>query len=245
MWLLIDIGNTRIKWASYGGNDIESQSAVAHAQWTAQDCAAAFAVLERPERILVSNVGGERVAGVVRDAAMRLWGLTPQFMQSTAAAGSITSAYPVPGNLGVDRWLAIIGAYALHGQALCVVSVGTAATIDGVDASGQHLGGLIIPGPQLMVDSLLHNTSDIAQRAVRGSIGAGLFADNTLGAIHQGSAHAVAALIERAVAAMQAQLGTQPLLLVTGGAGEAVAALVPYPHTVRDDLVMRGLIALA
>jgi type III pantothenate kinase len=198
-----------------------------------------------PKRVLASNVGGERVATIVRDASMQCWSIEPEFIHSTTAAGGITNAYPEPAKLGVDRWLAMIGAYAEHRKALCVVSVGTAATIDGLDATGRHLGGLIIPGPDLMVGSLLRNTSDIARRAQEGSVGSGVFANNTLGAIHQGAAHAVAALAERAVESMQAQLGARPLVILTGGASAEVARLVRFPHTLTVDLVLRGLIVLA
>jgi type III pantothenate kinase len=245
MLLLIDIGNTRIKWATFDRDSLEAQQAVPHASWTLSECLAAFSALPMPKRVLASNVGGERVASIVRDASMQCWSIEPEFIHSTTVAGGITNAYPEPAKLGVDRWLAMIGAYAEHREALCVVSVGTAATIDGVDAMGRHLGGLIIPGPDLMVGSLLRNTSDIARRAQEGSVGSGVFANNTLGAIHQGASHAVAALAERAVESMQAQLGARPLLILTGGASGEVARLIRFPHTLTADLVLRGLIVLA
>jgi type III pantothenate kinase len=243
--LLIDIGNTRIKWAALSGDEIKPQHAVAHAQWTLAECETAFGSMPPPARLLVSNVGGERVGNIVRDTARKLWTVEPQFIQSTVAAGGITNAYPEPANLGVDRWLAMIGAHALHREPLCVVGVGTAATIDGVDSTGRHLGGLIIPGPDLMVESLLRNTSEIARRAQQGSVDDGLFANNTLGAIRQGSAHAVAALVERAVESMQARVGVRPTLIFTGGASADVARLIRLPHTVFADLVLRGLAVLA
>jgi type III pantothenate kinase len=243
--LLIDIGNTRIKWAVLSGEEINPQHAVAHALWTAAECESAFAALARPERILVSNVGGDRVGDIVRGAARKLWALEPQFIHSTVKAAGITNAYPEPSNLGVDRWLAMIGARAVHREPLCIVGVGTAATIDGVDASGQHLGGLIIPGPDLMVDTLLRNTSEIARRAKQGVIDEGLFANNTLGAIRQGSAHAVAALADRAMESMQARVGVRPTLILTGGASAEVARLIRFPHMLLPDLVLRGLAVLA
>jgi type III pantothenate kinase len=245
MLLLIDIGNTRIKWATFDRDTLEPQQAVPHASWTLSECLAAFGTLPMPKRVLVSNVGGERVAAIVRDASVQSWGIEAEFIHATTAAGGLTNAYPEPANLGVDRWLAMIGAYAEHEQALCVVGIGTAATIDGVDAAGHHLGGLIIPGPDLMVGSLLRNTSEIARRAQAGSVGLGVFANNTLGAVHQGAAHAVAALAERAVESMKAQLGAHPLLILTGGASAEVARLIRFPHIVISDLILRGLIVLA
>jgi type III pantothenate kinase len=245
MLLLIDIGNTRIKWATFDGGVLDAQQAVPHASWTLPDCLVSFGALPLPKRVLVSTVGGERVATIIRDASIQCWGIDPEFVHSTAAACGIENAYPEPAKLGVDRWLAMIGAYAEHRRALCVVSIGTAATIDAVDASGRHLGGLIIPGPDLMVGSLLRNTSEIARRAQHGSVGSGLFANNTLGAIHQGAAHAVAALAERAVESTQALSGAQPLLILTGGASADVARLIRFPHILTSDLVLRGLLVMA
>jgi type III pantothenate kinase len=91
-----------------------------------------------------------------------------------------------------------------------VVSAGTALTIDGVDADGRHPGGLIVPGSDLMISSLLQSTSDSAQRVQQGGTTDGVFADNTLGAIRQGAEHALGALVERAFEAMRRELGQTP-----------------------------------
>jgi type III pantothenate kinase len=245
MILLIDIGNTRIKWALLEQGELTHRQAAVHASWSDADCDVAFAVLPRPQRVLVSNVGGDRIGAVVREVAIARWGVAPTFVQSSAAAAGIRNAYPDVWKLGVDRWVGMIGAHAIHRRAVCVVNIGTAATIDGVDNTGRHLGGVIIPGPDLMVDSLLKNTSGIARRAETGSIGAGVFANNTLGAIHQGALHAVAALAERAVESMQVQLGEQPQLVLTGGASADVARLIRFPHVATPDLVLEGLAVLA
>ena len=157
----------------------------------------------RDDRVLVSNVSGPRMADIVRAAVAQAWQVEPEFVTSSATAGGVRNAYRQPQQLGVDRWLAIIGAHAIEHAAVCVVSVGTALTIDGVAADGRHLGGVIVPGPDLMLSSLLRNTSDIAQRAQQGSASNALFADNTLGAIQQGAEHALAALVERAVGVMR------------------------------------------
>lgn len=245
MFLLVDIGNTRIKWALSEHGSLEQQHAAAHVDWTTAECKTAWTELPTPQRVLVGNVAGERIQSVVRSVATELWGVSAEFIESSAEAGGIRSAYPEPANLGVDRLLAMIGAHAMHRRAVCVVSIGTAATIDGVDASGRHLGGLIVPGPDLMVDSLLRNTSEIARRAENGSVGSGLFANNTLGAIRQGSVQALAALIERAFHSLQQQTNEQPVLVMTGGASASIGALVGLPHLVVADLVLRGLVVMA
>lgn len=246
MALLIDIGNTRIKWARFEDGILQPQSASPHADWSAETLVET--VLRRgnrSDRVLVSNVAGPRMAEVVRTAVAQAWQVEAEFVTSTPIAGGVRNAYPQPAKLGVDRWLAIIGAHALERDAVCIVSVGTAMTIDGVAADGRHLGGVIVPGPDLMITSLLKNTSDIAQRAQQGDAGDGLFANNTLGAIRQGAEQALAALIERAVGVMRRTLNETPKLLVTGGASDRVEKAIGLPYRAVPDLVLQGLAVLA
>ena len=245
MILLIDIGNTRIKWAVLNGRDVGAQAALVHENLGQDELIKALKSLPRPERILVSNVGGARAAELVRVAAAQIWSVQPEFVESSASACGVRNAYTEPAKLGVDRWLAVIAAHGLERRAACIVSVGTAMTIDAVDRTGQHLGGVIVPGPDLMVSSLLRNTSEIARRAEQGSIGEGVFADNTLGAIHQGSVHALAALVERAVASLQSRTGEPPALLLTGGASQQFEGLIGVPRKFIPDLVLQGLARLA
>jgi type III pantothenate kinase len=114
-------------------------------------------------------------------------------------------------------------------------------TIDTVTQDGKHLGGVIVPGPQLMVKSLLENTSDIAHHASQGDVAEDLFADNTLGAIHQGARHACAALVERAYAMSTARLGMKPTLILSGGSSEYIASALSVPFQIVPDLVLKGL----
>jgi type III pantothenate kinase len=245
MILLIDIGNTRVKWARLEQGALQPQAAIPHAGLSSEAFAAVLQTGGRADRVLVSNVSGARMADVVREAVDQTWQVKAEFVTSSAAAGGVHNAYPQPDKLGVDRWLAMIGAHALEDSAACVVSVGTAMTIDGIDADGRHLGGVIVPGPELMVASLMANTSDIAQRAEQGHARDGLFADNTLGAVRQGADHALAALVERAVAVMRRTLGDAPRLLLTGGASGRVEQTIEIPCRVVPDLVLRGMAVIA
>ena len=244
--LLVDIGNTRIKWARLEQGALQAQSALKHADLSVQSVIEK--VLQpggRSPRVLVSNVSGARMGDVVRAAVGNAWQIEAEFVTATAAAGGIRNAYPQPARLGSDRWLAMIGGHALVPGPLCVVSVGTAMTIDGLDAGGQHLGGVIVPGPDLMVASLLKNTSDIAQRAEQGSAIDALFANNTLGAIHQGAEHALAALVERAFSTLERTLGEAPQLLLTGDASGRVEHSLQVPCRVVPELVLHGLAVIA
>ena len=246
MILLVDIGNTRVKWARLNGAAPGPQSAAVHAGWSVDDFI--DTVLNtggRPRRVLIGNVAGGQIADVARAAVVRACGIEPEIIRTAAAAAGVRNAYADPTKLGVDRWLALIAARALEPGAACVVDVGTAMTIDGLDARGQHLGGVIVPGPELMVSSLLRNTSDLAAFSREGSTSAALFADNTLGAIRQGVVHALAALIARAAETMRQTLGVGPALLLTGGDADRLQAAIGVPYRSVPDLVLHGLAVLA
>ena len=246
MTLLIDIGNTRIKWATLNGGVLGELSAASHAAWGHDEITNTVLVQSiPPQRVVVANVGGSKIGELLREAVRSVWNVDAQFVHSTSQAGDVRNAYPEPANLGVDRWMGMIGARAMERVPVCIVSVGTAMTIDALDGNGQHLGGVIVPGPDLMVTSLLRNTSEIATRAAQGNIGADVFADNTLGAIRQGAVNALAALVERAVQSMQARISATPLLFLTGGASASVEGLLKYPYRHVPDLVLRGLAVVA
>jgi type III pantothenate kinase len=244
--LLIDVGNTRLKWAVVRDGVLSPQHAQQYDDWSDNEFGAyVLGHAGRQPRVLVANVGGERVAALIDRALLKTWNIKAEFLQASARAGGIENAYPEPAKLGVDRWAAMIGAFAMTGGPVCVVSVGTAMTIDGVTATGRHVGGLIVPGPDLMITSLMRNTSDIAVRAETGQTRDSLFADNTRGAIHQGAAHALAALVDRAMHTLEQSCGKRPSLVVTGGAVPGIEPLVADPMQQVPDLVLRGLAVLA
>jgi type III pantothenate kinase len=244
--LLVDIGNTRVKWARFVNGRLHKQRAAAHAGWRAQDFAENLLGRARGvERIIVASVGGERLERRLSAAVRRMIGVAPQFVVTTRHMGGVTTAYAQPWRLGVDRIVAAIAAHRIAPRrAVCVIDVGTAMTIDLIDATGGHLGGAIIPGPRLMVESLLHSTSGILHRSGGKARGRSLFARDTRAGIEQGALNASAAVVDRAVAEARRALDSSPLVLLTGGAAPAISPLIRSPHSGIPDLVLRGLVAL-
>jgi len=247
--LLVDIGNTRIKWARFDGRRLGRQHAAAHSGWGGKDYARrVFGSARGVERILVASVAGSRVNRSLTLAARRSRVPAPEFVASQRRGGRVTVGYLEPWRLGVDRYVATIGAYHLaKGRAVCIVGVGTAMTIDLVDAKGRHRGGAIIPAPALMVDTLLKSTNGIRRRA-QGGVGGGgsLFGRSTRAALAQGSRYAAAALIDRAVSEAHTLVGGRgaPLVMLTGGGAPSVQPLVRSTYVSVPDLVLRGLAAL-
>jgi len=222
MWLLVDIGNTRVKWARLVDGRMKKHHAAANAGWTAQQYAKRVIGGDWPDRdsrIIVSSVAGEGVNRMLVTAARQAGAPAPELVTSQRSAAGITTEYLEPWRLGVDRFVGAIGAHHLaSGQPVCVVNVGTAMTIDLIDGGGRHLGGAIVPGPALMVSSLLTQTNGIRRRATGGRSGvASLFARTTRTAIGQGSLYAAAAVVDRAIEEARAKVGVRPLVLLTGG----------------------------
>ena len=246
--LLVDIGNTRVKWARFDGSELGSLHAASHSGWGGEDYARRVIGSARGlERVLVASVAGDRVERSLSLAARRARAPAPEFVSSQRHGGGITVGYLEPWRLGVDRFVASIGAFHLaRGKPVIVVGVGTAMTIDLVDGKGRHRGGAIVPAPTLMVDTLLNNTHGIRRRAQGGAEGGkSLFGRSTRAAILQGSRYAAAALVDRAVREARALVGGRvPLVMLTGGGALSIKPLVHSACTSVPDLVLQGLAAL-
>jgi len=244
--LLVDVGNSRIKWAMLSGGELGPQSAsVCHA-WGRDEWLDWARSVGAARRVLVANVAGADLAREL-GAALRSTGSEEvEFVQSTAAAAGLRNAYRDPQQLGVDRWVALIGAWHLQRGACCVLDIGTAATMDAAAADGQHLGGFIVPGPGLMRESLHAGTSDLAGRWSADIDGSGgSLADNTREAIDRGALLCVAAFADRVVDDVTETLGEVPALWATGGGATPVVSFLRHKPRLAPDLVLRGLAVLA
>lgn len=244
--LLVDIGNSRVKWAMLEDGRLGEQQAVSHAAWAPDDWRRKLFPRPGVDRVVAATVAGASGADALRTAALQETGTEATFVTATREAAGVRNGYQDAGLLGVDRWLAVIAAHRLVSGACCVVDVGTAATIDAVTADGQHLGGFIVPGPDLMMRSLWSGTSDLAAKTAGSGDGAeSLFADNTRDAIERGCRLAVAALIERSLAELSRSLPAPPALLLTGGAAGQVSPYLATAGRIVPDLVLRGLAFLS
>jgi type III pantothenate kinase len=245
--LLIDIGNSRIKWASLEGERLGKAQAADYSGWRARDFARRV-IGSRPdvERILVSNVAAEDVGGALAAGARLAGAPVPERVTTQRRACGVTIGYVDPWRLGVDRQLAMIAAHRRFSKRpVCAVAVGTAMTIDLVGPDGRHWGGAIIPAPALMVESLLDGTSGIRRRAHGGVGGRGpsLFGRSTRAAVEQGARYAAAAAVDRAVSEARGVVGRTPQLVMTGGGARSLRPLIHTASLLVPDLVLEGLAA--
>jgi type III pantothenate kinase len=247
MLLLIDAGNTRIKWAVAG------DAGTVAGGWLASGLAAhgdmaGLAVAWRewmPTRALISNVAGpelrEALLHTVRQAHPAI---DVDWFASGASAAGIRNAYRTPTQLGCDRFASVIGARNLYpGRALVVATCGTATTVDAVDSEGAFIGGMILPGLGLMATSLALNTAQLPQVGEQIQI-VTPFADNTHDAIVSGCVAAQTGAIEHAVGAMEKRHGAVQCIL-SGGAAGMIAPHLSIPCNRIDNLVLIGLHAYA
>jgi type III pantothenate kinase len=247
MILLIDVGNTRLKWAWLEGSGLSKQQAVVHLnhaseQWTAS----LFGPSREASRVLVCNVAGAEMAKSLTDLLQKKFGLEPQFITASRHFGQLTNGYLDPELLGADRWLAVVGAWTRLHSALCIIDAGTAVKVDAVDGAGRHQGGLIVPGIHMMRDALFRGTTDIARAAELSTASTtGILANNTIGAVGRGALFALAGMADHAIDTIVKNTGIEPALLITGGDAELISDTLRRRGEIVPDLVLQGLAAIA
>jgi len=246
--LLIDIGNSRVKWASLQRGKCAASHNAARPlenQW-ATFASEAWTKLRAPKKILVCNVAGQAQADALREWALQQWQIEPEFIIAQEMAFGVRNAYTVPERLGADRWAGLIAARARWQEALCVVDAGTAITLDVIDADGVHLGGLILPGIEMMRRSLLERSEGIRLAADAPSGGnISLLARDTRDGIDGGTLYAAVAAIDRIITDTGAALGVSLTGVITGGDAATLLPLLAGPYHHVPELVLDGLAVIA
>lgn len=238
MILAVDAGNTRVKWALHDGRQFINHGWVAKADLASLD--AQWAALVPPATIVIANVAGEEVGQKLRALSGR-WRAVPRLASSMRRQAGVTNRYEDPSQLGVDRWAALIGARSVSTRACVVVNAGTATTIDALSEQGEFIGGLIVPGFELMHDALAANTAGLS--AERGEFTP--FPIMTRDAITTGAIQALCGAVERIREQMLSAGHNDPELIFSGGAGEVVARHMGRAVRIVDKLVLTGLVRMA
>ena len=245
MNLLVDIGNARIKWGLQDGDSWTDGEAQLHKGRAFKDIARPiWKDLVQPERVIVSNVAGREYEKSVQTWMKRRWKVVPEFLRSQASQCGVTNAYQVPERLGADRWANLIAAHAYYPGPAVIIDCGTAITIDALDAAGKHLGGLIVPGMDLMSAALVGNAAGI-ELTEPGSQSVSLLGSSTESAVAGGVLYTAVALVDRVCQDLRAELGRTTTMLLTGGdAGRLLPLLDTRPRH-DANLVLKGLSVFA
>ncbi|MDP3522745.1 MAG: type III pantothenate kinase [Hydrogenophaga sp.] len=247
-FLALDVGNTRLKWAMYespqlgarvlahGAQFLENIETLAEGDWAA---------LPVPHRMLGCVVAGDAVKRRVEEQ-MELWDTTPQWVVSGNAEAGLTNGYDHPARLGSDRWIAMIGALqhlraSGRHQPCVVVMVGTAVTVEAIDASGRFLGGIILPGHGIMLRALESGTAGL--HVPTGEVRD--FPTNTSDALTSGGTFAIAGAVQRMVENLKRHTGAEPVVFMTGGAGWKMAPSMSVQCELVESLIFDGLLEIA
>ncbi len=247
-FLAIDCGNTRLKWALYeaghpgasllhqGAVFLETIDTLAESDWAA---------VSSPQQILGSIVAGDAVRRRVEEQ-LELWDITPRWVVPTESEAGLINGYDHPSRLGADRWVALAGARSRvltspgPARPALVVMVGTAVTVDALDAHGRFLGGLILPGFGLMLPALEMGTAGL--KVPTGEVVE--FPTNTSDALMSGGTNAIAGAIERQHRLLCKHTRAEPLNFITGGAAVKIAPIMDLPFEAVDTLIFEGLLLL-
>ncbi len=240
--LAIDAGNSRIKWGFADDSGWLRRAWIYTAD--AASIGDAFKALPAPARIVVSNVAGDHVRYAIT-RALAGYSIVPLWVTGRDEQCGVRSGYAAPAQLGSDRWAGLIAAWKLYGRACVVVNAGTTMTVDALSGEGVFLGGVIVPGLDLMRTSLSDGTAQLKLQP-----GAFYyFPDNTADAIMSGAINALAGVVDRMSGYMeetgQRTENSGPLVVLSGGAAALIKARLNGAVELVDNLVLEGLLEIA
>ncbi|BAU58949.1 pantothenate kinase type III [Halorhodospira halochloris] len=242
MLILFDLGNSRVKWGCWEEGKVSLLGAQSYAE---------------PLQPRLAEIGGQvptnitRVAGVsvadsareryVEDVVHELFDLNVEWLTASEQSCGVSNGYKNPSQLGADRWAALIAARGIAPEGACVIDVGTAITIDGLDNKGRHLGGAIFPGERALALAMSGAAAgiDVRHRQVQPTLPALCTEDALLAGISCGVKDAVRGLSQRIAAECPRDFRG----LVTGGGGKKLINNLPsgYRWEYRESLVLEGV----
>lgn len=251
MNLLVDIGNSRIKWLLHDSDNNQFYAAGA-TLYNKVDLQILFdehwGDLKIPSKVLVANVAGLPIEENLNAWVTKIWQLKTEYAQTGISSHGVHNAYSDPSELGVDRWMSMIAAwhkFQSHKKAICIIDCGTATTMDGISKTGQHIGGVIFPGYTLMQKALIQNTSGINVTTTRKTIPSDTFYNTTKQGINSGCALATIATIDKLAELMKEHYGEQTIHLITGGNAQFFIDQLRDKFEYEPDLVLHGLAIFA
>ena len=240
MKLLVDIGNTRVKWACADNKTLVGHDAFTYTQEALPELLARhWRELGRPEQVYFASVAGAGVTAQIYEFVRSAWNLEARHAVTEKERAGLRNAYDDVAAMGVDRWLAMLAAWSRYKKPLCVIDCGTALTVDIILGDGQHAGGFILPGLSLMVAALAREADGISARRERELRLE--FGRSTAACINNGFAFALTGLLERCFGQIREEQGVELLSIVTGGEAAQMFHLLPGDHVYEPDLVLQGL----
>ena len=248
MILVVDIGNSRIKWARVSEGKLVDVDNALSSQFPEKSLKLMAEQLPSEiTQVTVANVAGNEMASALTSVCSDHWGIRPEFIVPKKKWQNITCAYSDPSRLGIDRWVAMIAAYSFKKRACAVIDAGTTVTLDAVDFRGQHLGGLIMAGPGIIHSALQKETSDIGEIRFIPSVASGIevLGKDTKTAVSNGTMFGISSALNRALIAIMDEIKEKPVVYITGGHAEVLSSWLETRTEYRQNLVLEGLALIA
>ena len=243
MILLVDAGNSCIKWLSWDKGQAVRRGHIFHQGIDRSTLGKRlWDTLEQPTQVLIVSVAGIDVECALQNWIHQRWGVMIQFIAAETSRLGVTNAYADPQQMGADRWVAMIGANARSLSPCCVVDCGTAITIDALAADGFHLGGVIFPGVRLMRESLYRDTRRIPEADAGHAV---IFGKNTRDCVWGGTTYAVATAIDGITGRMEENMSSGGKRVLTGGDASLLHPYLKGDYSLEPDLIFYGLLAIA
>ena len=246
MFLAIDAGNTRTKWAMF-----DAQGEITQAGACINAALKNLSLpLEIVSSVLISNVAGEAHArtihNILSDHHVHI-----DWLKSSAECCNILNHYARPETLGTDRWASLIAAWQMQHMTCVVVNAGTAVTIDALVKLQNHhnqadfIGGMILPGLNLMQSNLGHSTAQLQHNDTNANISGSILNLNTADAMQNGALNAICGAIQNMLTAIQKRYQTAAHVIISGGDANVIAKYLCTTVTNQvqfvDNLVLKGL----
>jgi len=239
--LLLDVGNTRLKWAWQKGEEFSPGGEIVHAGQLDAEQLMQISRDHSPSQVVATCVADDKVTEALYKQIECQLDKAVEFVTAVTQAQGITNAYLQPAQLGSDRWAALVAAHQGWPGFLCVIDAGSALTVDLVRPDGQHLGGYILPGLGMMQSCLLERTAIPMPNGSESIVPSTQPGTNTRSCMANGALQAACGLIERTVLQLEQQCKETVQCLLTGGDSQYVAAALTIPYVVEPNLVLMGL----
>lgn len=240
---LIDIGNSRIKWASIENAAYKAGSALAYSGISQQEIIKQIQNLSgAPSCIYIASVAQEKFLNDLKKCLVANFAVEPFQMITQQIAAGINNGYDDASKLGIDRWLGILAAYNLKPGNALVVDAGSALTLDFVDENGFHQGGLIAPGLSMMREALTTKTAKLGYNTlIKSQCISNTFERNTQDAIREGTLRMMVDFISTEAEKIRNENRGQVNFYLTGGDAPALLPFLDNEWIYKPDLVLNGM----
>lgn len=248
MDLFLDIGNTRTKVASYDNNDLSTLMSFSNSIWSDSTKEVLKGLPIKIDNVYIASVADKGIDALVTSYFKNHYRKIPAFLQVEKQCCALETRYDPFTQLGVDRWLSIVGASHLGYSDYTVIDLGTAITVDTV-VDKVHLGGLIAPGLQMLQTALIKETAIALPtpiepiESVCGKEGEFL-ATNTANAILGGTTVMAVSYLNQMMMEILSQYDASHHFILTGGDATMVSPMLNFECDLEQNLVFHGMRAV-